>query len=425
MARIVLDASEVAGSRAQALLAGWSINEFISTAQVYSATPRVDVSGNGGTYYWRCGGNDTYQARWRSPEWPVSTDHYFVKAGIRYGPGVGTGYTDLRIYTLTSAFADVLYIGSDNLGAILAWDTSGVLATSSFTPTVGVYYLLEAEVYHHASAGYVKVWIDGVQIIDYSGAVAGAGTARVTGLWGGGEAFFDDVGVNSLTLRYDGGAGGVPVVGNTLTAGGGQTATIQGYEGDATSGVLTIAQPSGTFADNDTLSDGGTFSAVVDAPTAAFVGGLEPNSGRMNNEFIVAIKPTGAGALSGLTPTGSANNWENVDDIPAVTSAYNEATAAGQEDTYTDNASTQIPANTEVTLVAGAAFAQSSLTGIDGINLSIRSSGGTVYYSDRFALGSSYGFELVEWNTRPDTDTGWTRTGIVTDFPQIGVKFVV
>lgn len=413
MARILLDASEIAGSRAQALLAGWTY--FGGGSNIVTSFPRQDAAGNGGSYLWYCG-----FTRWRSPLWPVPTDHYFIKSGIRY---VNDVFADLWFYTQTTAFADILLIGSNDLNPIQVRDSTGVLETSSFSPSPDTWYLMEAEVYHHPSAGYVKVWIDGVQIIDYSGAVAGAGTAARSQLLGLG--YFDDIAVNSLTLRYDGGTGGVPVAGNTLTAGGGQTAIIQGYQGDATSGVLTIAVPSGAFADGDTLSDGGTFAAVVDAPTAAFVGGLEPNSGRMGNEFIVAVKPTGAGALTQLTPTGSANNWENVDDIPAVTAAYNEATAANQEDTYTDNASTQIPTGTEVTLVASAAFARSSLAGIDGINLSLRSSGGTVYYSDRFALGSSYGFELVEWNTRPDTDAGWTRTGIVTDFPQIGLKFVV
>ena len=145
----------------------------------------------------------------------------------------------------------------------------------------------------------------------------------------------------------------------------------------------------------------------------------------MGNEFIVTLKPTGAGALTQLTPTGSSNNWENVDDIVAVTTTYNEATAAGQEDPYANNASTQLPSASTVTFLASAAFAQSSLTGIDGLNLSLRNSGGTVYYSDRFALGASNGFYETVWNTRPDNDGAWTRTGIVTDFSQIGVKFVV
>ena len=434
MARIVVDASEYSGSRAQALLTGWRVSHWTyGTSQVYSAVPRQDLAGNGGSYYFTATGQTGYQANWRSPDWPVSTDHYFLKAGIRYNVAA----SDLRIYTLTSTFSYpgsfpttpnistvTLYIGSVNAGVIVAGDSTGVLETSSFSPTPGVYHLFEAEVYHHPSAGFVKVWVDNVQIINYSGAVAGAGTNACTNYWGA-EAIFDDVGVNSLTLRYDGGTGGVPVAGNTLTAGGGQTAVIQGYEGDATSGVLTIAVPSGAFADGDTLSDGGTFAAVVNAPTAAFLDGLEPNSGRMGNEFIVTLKPTGAGALTQLTPTGSSNNWENVDDIVAVTTTYNEATAAGQEDTYANNASTQLPSASTVTFLASAAFAQSSLTGIDGLNLSLRNSGGTVYYSDRFALGASNGFHETVWNTRPDNDGAWTRTGIVTDFSQIGIKFVV
>jgi hypothetical protein len=69
-------------------------------------------------------------------------------------------------------------------------------------------------------------------------------------------------------------------------------------------------------------------------------------------------------------------------------------------------------------------YARSSLTGIDGAELLLRHSGGTVYASERLALGSSYSASFFSWDARPDNDAGWTRDGVVTDFPQLGIRFV-
>lgn len=424
MARVVVDPAEYSGAFAgapnPAETAGWG-GWFFNFMSIVNTPVRSDALGGGGSYSIRTS-RGVYL---RSPNWPVATDHYHLKAGVR-ALSVSS-IVELRTANSGGTTQGRVTISLGGTGLWEVYDTTGLRATAAVGAVINQWYLLEVEIYHHPSAGYARVWLDGTQIIDYSGAFTGSDVQQlrcvpsgVTGV----ITVFDDIGANSLTLRYDGGSGGVPVAGNTLTAGGGQTAVIQGYEGDATSGVLTIANPSGAFSDGDTLSDGGTFAAVVDAPTAAFVDGLEPNSGRMHNEYIVAVVPDGAGAFTQLTPTGGAN-FDNVNDIAPNTATFNQANVANEQDTYTNNASTKLASEITVTLVTSASYSRSSLTGIDGISYLWRDSGGTVYVSDRVALTGAYAITVEDWPVRPDTDAAWTRAALVTDFPQLGVRFVV
>lgn len=58
-------------------------------------------------------------------------------------------------------------------------------------------------------------------------------------------------------------------------------------------------------------------------------------SGFQGEISIEGIKPNGAGNYTQLTPTGSATNWQNVDEVPFSTSDYNGSPTPGQKDTYT------------------------------------------------------------------------------------------
>lgn len=69
-------------------------------------------------------------------------------------------------------------------------------------------------------------------------------------------------------LKYDGGTGGTPGVGNTVTQGS-ATGVVVEYIGDAVSGTIVLKNWNGTeFTDNQTITDTGTFSATTD--TAGF-----------------------------------------------------------------------------------------------------------------------------------------------------------
>lgn len=424
MARVVLDPAEYSGlatgSPNPSETAGWG-GWFFSFMQIVNTPIRTDAFGNGGSFSVRTERGVILV----SPNWPVATDHYFLKAGVQ--ALAGSSIIELRTANSGNATQGrvTVSLGGTNLWQV--YDTTGLRATAAVGASTSTWYLLEAEIYHHPSAGFARVWLDGTQIINYSGAFTGGDVQQlrcvpsgVTGV----RTVFDDIGANSVTLRYDGGSGGVPVVGNTLTAGGGQTAVIQGYEGDATSGVLTLANPSGAYSNADTLSDGGTFAALVDAPTTAFVGGLEPNSGRMGDEFIVAVVPTGAGASTELTPS-AGSNYDNVNDIAPNTATYNQANLADEKDLYINDASSKIPEGATVSMVSSVGYSRSNLAGIDGVNYLLRSSSGTTYESDRNALTGSYAITVEDWIARPDNESAWTRAALVTDFPQLGIKFVV
>jgi hypothetical protein len=61
--------------------------------------------------------------------------------------------------------------------------------------------------------------------------------------------------------------------------------------------------------------------------------------GSVNNTFlgetvVRTLMPTGAGASTALTPTGTANNWENVDEIGLSEADYNASGTSGARDTY-------------------------------------------------------------------------------------------
>ena len=70
------------------------------------------------------------------------------------------------------------------------------------------------------------------------------------------------------------------------------------------------------------------------------------SAGTRNNSFLGEIRvtaclPSGAGSNTQFTPTGSANNWDNVNDVPPVLTTYNASSVLDQKDTY---AMTDLPA---------------------------------------------------------------------------------
>jgi hypothetical protein len=63
-------------------------------------------------------------------------------------------------------------------------------------------------------------------------------------------------------------------------------------------------------------------------------------TGTTNNTFLGDIRiqtltPVAAGNYTQFTPTGSANNWDTVNELPYSTADYSSASTVGQKDSYT------------------------------------------------------------------------------------------
>lgn len=88
--------------------------------------------------------------------------------------------------------------------------------------------------------------------------------------------------VKYMQLAYDTGIGGVPVVGLTVVGAGGATGIVIAFDGNATSGTLTLDQITGTFVDGEQLldsGDGGTFDADVNGLPLPYVSETLRNAG--------------------------------------------------------------------------------------------------------------------------------------------------
>lgn len=138
-------------------------------------------------------------------------------------------------------------------------------------------------------------------------------------------------------------------------------------------------------------------------------------TGVVNNDFLGDVRvqtllPTGAGSSTQLTPTGVANNWDNVNDNPANTGTYNSDSVSGHRDTY---AMADLNAYTGTVFgVQDVIMANRSDSGAANIKAALRS-GGTVYYDATQNLGTSvsaYAAALREAD--PATSAAWTVANV-------------
>ena len=389
----------------------------------HTVSPRTDSAGNGGALAIdigrACRGDHILLT---SPSLG-NVEHGFVGYGWRINtssPAYCQGQDSSGTMIWRGAIA-----ASSGANFVLS-NASGNVATGTAELTLNSWFNFEIEfVLDGAGNATIKTYVDGVLDINHTG--SGFATGDVSNIrWKGQcNTYVDDLAVNTITLSYDGGSGSAPAVGNTVTDGTtGSTAIVSIVDGDGTSGTLTIRSPSGNFGDGNALTNGSGFSAVVNAPNAAYVGGLEPNSGRVGTQYQVLILPTGAGSTTQLTPS-TGQNFENADAIPSQTATtQNTADAADELDTYTNNASTQIPALTTVQCVASVVHANSSMEGIDGVRHILADGASVATPSPRQTLATSYKSYQHIYNVRPDNGAGWDRTAIVTTLDEHGVKFV-
>lgn len=323
----------------------------------------------------------------------------------------------------TTELGSVEFTGDSGLIKLYT-GASTLVATSGEALLRNVVYHIDVEVLIADASGYIKVWVNDSDVdvksdtpfVEFTGDTKpGSETAIASvGVFIGKQARWDDFRLNSITMRYDGGVGGAPAAGETVTDGTtGATAVITAVEGNATSGVLVLANWDGTaFGNNNAITTGGTFNALVDAPTGDFVNGFEPNSGALGPGFVKHVGWSGNGTTSQLTGSDadSVDNYLHTDEEAPSDGNYVEGTTTGEYDTY---ATDDLPAGVDtIRCIQPWALAHSDLLGIDDMQFATRMGG-----SDRFhgidgtsgtniPLPASEGFVAVPLNTHPDGSTG-------------------
>ncbi|MDX9689775.1 MAG: hypothetical protein RBT70_04815 [Alphaproteobacteria bacterium] len=138
-------------------------------------------------------------------------------------------------------------------------------------------------------------------------------------------------------------------------------------------------------------------------------------TGTTNNDFlgdcrVDTLYPNGVGATAQFTPTGSATNWENVDDVPSdEDSSYNASDTVGTIDsfTFTDMA----VLNASVFGVQANILARKDDAGSRTLRAVVRV-GGANYEGGDLPLGDSYLNQQLIWPTNPATAGAWTETAI-------------
>jgi hypothetical protein len=133
-------------------------------------------------------------------------------------------------------------------------------------------------------------------------------------------------------------------------------------------------------------------------------------TGAVNNSFlgdvrVQSLMPSGAGSSTQLTPTGSANNYANVNEVPYNSATYNASSTVGQRDTY---ALSDLVGNTTAIFgVQSVAHMQKNDAGTANAKVVLKS-GASVYYDATQSLGASTAAYVQLRETDPATSAAWT-----------------
>lgn len=134
------------------------------------------------------------------------------------------------------------------------------------------------------------------------------------------------------------------------------------------------------------------------------------NTGTTNNTFLGDVKvqsmvPNSAGSSTQLAPTGSANNYANVGEVPYNDATYNASSTIGQRDTY---ALSDLTAGTTTIMgTQSVAHMQKSDAGTANAKVALKS-GASVYYDTTQSLGAASTAYVQVRETDPATSAAWT-----------------
>ena len=253
---------------------------------------------------------------------------------------------------------------------------------------------------------------------------AGNGLGRGLSFWGDGGAtehlrLWQTSGTVLTLFRADGTSLGTATLPTTINTW--YYLEMSGTIAD--SGGTCVVRINGGTVINFTgdTKNGGT-STNIDAVRYGSIGGsvaywddiyICNSSGSVNNTFlgeirVQALLPTGTGSSTQLTPTGSANNWDNVNDIPGVDTTYNGSPTAAQRDTYALADTTLVGAVAGVQVVSRM---RKSDAGAASMKAAVKS-GATVAYGTTRTLTATATTYIDQMETDPNTSAAWTTTNV-------------
>lgn len=136
-------------------------------------------------------------------------------------------------------------------------------------------------------------------------------------------------------------------------------------------------------------------------------------TGSTNNTFLGDVRvqslvPNAAGSYTQLTPSGAANNYANVGEVPYNNTTYNSSATVGQRDTY--GLSDLAASTTTVLGMQSVAYMQKSDAGAANAKVALVSGGG-LYYDTTQSLGTSPTAYTQMRQTDPATSAAWTVGG--------------
>ena len=125
---------------------------------------------------------------------------------------------------------------------------------------------------------------------------------------------------------------------------------------------------------------------------------------------VMGIKPIAEGATTSWTPSGEADNWDNVDECPYSDTDFNWTNDVDQLDTFeTENLSGAIK---EVKAVqVSARIIKSGLAVPQNINMAVRI-GGVDYLSPDLVIPSLKGPVYYCWDLSPATSADWSESEV-------------
>jgi hypothetical protein len=120
---------------------------------------------------------------------------------------------------------------------------------------------------------------------------------------------------------------------------------------------------------------------------------------------VAGLKPNAAGYSAQWTPS-TGNNWDCVDEVPAVDTDFVSTNTVGHVDTYGLG---DLPSDAAAvrSIQVGARAMKEGAATPQNLNLAVRTTGGDYYSSDKL-IPTSFGALSHIWENNPGTSNPWT-----------------